>query len=542
MDTFNISAIEFDSKKEALEAITNRESTALDNLAFNPFTIQGLDENVVLQLIIEDIIWQKTKDRYNYNGNYMSFIPKEYNPEINNNKYSVSTRLGVSVNQAHNFRDINEKESLRNWHINDSNKFEIWYMDEGTKNYILNIKNEFGDDAPIDELQLEKAQYLYLFYDAIKEYLTEKEGYTPSQKQIEQELFRYIDERFYYKDKASSDGFWRDSKGSRIRDNKYGIQELILTAGSADKMLPEETNRTILSQYAATFQERNPNLHVLGIYYHADEKTPHIHIDFIPCAHYNRSYDTNKDRWAMEPVLIKALTEQGMEYKEEYKTSIHAKIWKDWEANERTVLGALMNMYHFYDIKLNALDPAHVDTATYRILNSVKTEDLDKAYFSRAIKIDVAERFLTYGGANGNRELFRDIDNQIKIMQIEMAGLRSVYARRDMLKEMYEENAYIDDAWLYAEGERRLKELNVFEIFEKLWNGQLGIEQNWSVLKDENQHLVNKPSEVVKSESQASNRKENTSFYQFMTASGRSAKEIGDMKRDKLYDKERKDR
>lgn len=40
----------------------------------------------------------------------------------------------------------------------------------------------------------------------------------------------------------------------------------------------------ILKEYANTFQERNPNLYLFNCVMHLDEKTPHLHIDYIPVA------------------------------------------------------------------------------------------------------------------------------------------------------------------------------------------------------------------------------------------------------------------
>lgn len=65
-----------------------------------------------------------------------------------------------------------------------------------------------------------------------------------------------------------------------------------------------------LEKYAESFQVRNPNLRVIGIYIHLDEASPHLHLDYIPVAHgYSRGLDTRNS-------LDKALEEQGIEVKE----------------------------------------------------------------------------------------------------------------------------------------------------------------------------------------------------------------------------------
>lgn len=47
-----------------------------------------------------------------------------------------------------------------------------------------------------------------------------------------------------------------------------------------------EKSTAILLEYAEKFQENNPNLYVFNIVLHLDEKTPHLHINWIPLAHY----------------------------------------------------------------------------------------------------------------------------------------------------------------------------------------------------------------------------------------------------------------
>lgn len=66
-----------------------------------------------------------------------------------------------------------------------------------------------------------------------------------------------------------------------------------------------ETSKAVLYAYAETWKDRNPNLELLGIYYHADEEgEPHLHIDYVPVAHgYKKGLDT-------QACLNKALEEQ----------------------------------------------------------------------------------------------------------------------------------------------------------------------------------------------------------------------------------------
>ena len=64
--------------------------------------------------------------------------------------------------------------------------------------------------------------------------------------------------------------------------------------------------KEVLSEYARTFQERNPNLILFNAVLHMDEATPHLHLDYIPVAHgYKTGLKTRNS-------LSKGLQEMGI--------------------------------------------------------------------------------------------------------------------------------------------------------------------------------------------------------------------------------------
>jgi hypothetical protein len=106
--------------------------------------------------------------------------------------------------------------------------------------------------------------------------------------------------------------------------------------GSADGELAAK----ILDEYARGFSERNPNFHVVNSVLHLDERTPHLHIDYVPIAEgYKNGLQTrnsisvalqqmgfgkDKDsinRWRMqERQILREICERyGMEIAEETK-------------------------------------------------------------------------------------------------------------------------------------------------------------------------------------------------------------------------------
>ena len=59
-----------------------------------------------------------------------------------------------------------------------------------------------------------------------------------------------------------------------------------------------------LCEYMRGFSERNPNFNVFNAVIHLDEKTPHLHIDYVPVGHYKRGVDTQNG-------IAQALKEMG---------------------------------------------------------------------------------------------------------------------------------------------------------------------------------------------------------------------------------------
>ena len=97
--------------------------------------------------------------------------------------------------------------------------------------------------------------------------------------------------------------------------------------GSADGELAAK----ILDEYAKGFQERNPNLYVFNSVLHMDEKTPHLHIDYVPVA------DGYKNGLAVRNSQSVALQKMGFGKE---KNSIN-----EWRKQERQILKELCQKY-----------------------------------------------------------------------------------------------------------------------------------------------------------------------------------------------------
>lgn len=94
--------------------------------------------------------------------------------------------------------------------------------------------------------------------------------------------------------------------------------------------------KRIMSEFVASWQQRNPNLELIGAYYHADEKgKPHVHLDYIPVAHgYKKGMSTQTG-------LVKALAEMGF-VKHGRETA-----QMQWQARENAELEQLCMLYGF---------------------------------------------------------------------------------------------------------------------------------------------------------------------------------------------------
>lgn len=149
---------------------------------------------------------------------------------------TITTHNGSTFNQGHNRRDI--KYTSKDGHIRENGHIEIW------------------KDEPLREA------YKRIFSDAQKEY-------NERQKRSDRKINDY-----YQKVK-------NDAK-------RHVCYEMIIGVYKAPQV-SEKDKREIMKKFVDSWQARNPNLELVGAYYHADEVgEPHVHIDYIPVADCTR--------------------------------------------------------------------------------------------------------------------------------------------------------------------------------------------------------------------------------------------------------------
>lgn len=100
-------------------------------------------------------------------------------------------------------------------------------------------------------------------------------------------------------------------------DKKHVVYETIIQIGSQEQCPTEAVCKEIFKEYLEEFIENNPTMHVIGAYYHADEETPHLHLDYVPVAtELSRGMHTQNSH-------NKAIEQLGIE-KGKYKNLAHA--------------------------------------------------------------------------------------------------------------------------------------------------------------------------------------------------------------------------
>ncbi|MEE3486111.1 MAG: hypothetical protein VZQ98_17550 [Bacteroidales bacterium] len=243
---------------------------------------------------------------------------------------TISTHNGSAVAREHNIR--NPKVVSKEAHIKPNGKFEIWY-----------------DEKPRDA-------YNRLFGQALEEY-------NNKQKRSDRKI------RDYYNHICND-------------KMKHPVYEMIIAVGSRDNTVDEETGYSVLRAFYDGWKQRNPNLELIGAYYHADEDgVPHIHIDYVPVATgYVNGMTT-------QSALVKALGQQG--FHKEGKATAQIK----WEKRENTELEKLCNSSGI-DVEHPLIEGRkHLDTERYKFQAQVQADiqEMEQKRQNAQYQTDLAE-------------------------------------------------------------------------------------------------------------------------------------------------------
>lgn len=278
---------------------------------------------------------------------------------------TISTHNGSQVRTAHNMRAKScvEKED----HIDTSRPHEIW-------------KHETVTQA-----------YERLFGDAVAEY-------NARQQRPERRIRNYLAE------------VQKDAK-------KHDCYEIIV--GVYGSECSDQLGKTILKAYVDSWKQRNPQLEMIGAYYHADEqgRAPHVHIDYIPVS---SSY---KKGLSVQTGLNRALSDMGYAKKGKMTPQIQ------WERAENAALE------HYCTVAgLEVSHPQagkgvqHQSTELYKV-----TQELQKAQKQlEVLKAEMADMTVKASQSRSNafklEEGIRTLEKEKNALQAKLEGLNEKYA------------------------------------------------------------------------------------------------------------------
>ena len=182
------------------------------------------------------------------------------------------------------------------------------------------------------------------------------ENYNTKQKRADRKIEDYYTHLF---GSANKDTVATSSnKEKSFYEIVVGIGDMKNTAsGSAEG----ETAAKILDEYAKGFSERNPNFYVFNSVLHMDEKTPHLHIDYVPIA------DGYKNGLAVPNSQSIALQQMGFGRN---KNSIN-----EWRIQERRILRELCQQYGLeIAVETKGRGKTHTPDEYKKIRDEVKEE------------------------------------------------------------------------------------------------------------------------------------------------------------------------
>lgn len=177
-------------------------------------------------------------------------------------------------------------------------------------------------------------------------------------KQVYHQVFDEALEAYNAKKKKTRDKIPDYYEHIRQSKQEKLFHEVIFQIGNKDDCgcgsIGGERAAEVLTEFAGTFQKRNPHLRVFNAVLHMDEATPHIHVDFVPVA-------TEQTRGLETRVSMKqALKQQGFISQGRNNTE-----WQAWMEKEKQTLAELAQEYGFEITSLGG-GRKHMELPEYR--------------------------------------------------------------------------------------------------------------------------------------------------------------------------------
>lgn len=265
---------------------------------------------------------------------------------------TISTHNGSAVAREHNIR--NKKVVSKESHIDMNGCHEIWV------------------DEPV------RKAYERLFSSSV-------EKYNARQVRPERRITSYYN------------AVCRDRK-------KHPVYEMVIGIYGKNEdgslMCSDKQGKAIMQKFVKEWKERNPNLELIGAYYHADEpdSQPHVHIDYVPVAHgYTKGMETQTG-------LVRALGEQGF-----YKSG-KATAQIQWEKRENDYLTSLCETIGLTVDHPKIEGKMHLATKDLKLQSRI--DELERVFKQKNVKCSVATQNL------------KELENEIKAAQKRLESLQ----------------------------------------------------------------------------------------------------------------------
>lgn len=261
-----------------------------------------------------------------------------------------------------------------------------------------------------------------------------------------------------------------------IQKSKNGeklFYEDVVQWGSKDDFInnPEMKKKALdaLVEYVTGFEQRNPNLKLIGAYIHMDEASPHLHLDYVPVATgYSRGMTVRNS-------LDKAMKEMGFQPVKESRKNNATKLWKE---NERAVFGEICRN-HGLEVEAERKARGSLSVEEYKelrdeILGELELEAAELAQTVSDLKEDISTLQTQKTALEGEKTA----------LEGEVSGLRQAY---EWLKEKIAELAATAAGKLLRVQERLDRTLQRLPA-----NMVNEFKQAWSQTKDVNLEQVHK--------------------------------------------------
>lgn len=329
---------------------------------------------------------------------------------------TIATHNGSAVARQHNLR--NPKITGKEDHIDPEGIHEVWL-----------------DEAP-------KAAYERLFGEAVRAY-NEKQS-RPDRKIAD-----------YYKK------ILEDKK-------KHPVYEMI--AGVYDKSISFEMKREILCEYADGWNERNPNLELIGLYFHADEEgEEHLHADYIPVARgCKRGLET-------QTALVKALEQQGIVSGPTMKETAQI-LWqrKENAALEQLCLERGISVDH---PQRDGEKKQHLDTDLYKLQKKKESleKDLEDLLEQPPIEVVTEKKEVKAGAFKKEEVVVLSAPDQLVMQSKQLEALHKAYGQQG--RELQQAKKELEEEHTKSLGYHNLLK----NIFRYIYRGKL--EDLWAYVQ-----------------------------------------------------------